>query len=289
MKKGFLFTLAAALAMCFVGCNPENTTPDNGGGDNNSYSQLIVGTWLIDTMIVNGEEMTPENIQLSFYAGGTGLLNDNGETQNNEFGWSINGQDITITPRSDTEEIFHIELLTSTECTFTGNTIPGTDMTASVRVHMTKVGGGNPDPGPGPGPGPNPEGFPANTMWEFHYDTTMAVEGITVQMNMTYSLDFINATNCDLGMNYVVSYMSIPMADTSMVFPMTYTYNSTSDEGIFTIADPESSESDTLPFVYNENDNTIIIDVPEEYFQGDDDDEGPDMPVPTHWVFQRVR
>ena len=282
MKK-ILFTLAAALMMCFIACNPDNPTPDNGGGND---ANSLVGNWRVDNMIYNGEDMTPDDMVLVMNANGTGDVLNNGQSSNDSFNWSVSDNVLTVHPNGGGEYTFTIVSITATECSLHGNVIPSTDIQGDVTMHLTNVSGGD-----NPGPGPNPANFPEGTLWQFQYDTSMPYQGISVMTSLTYSLDFINAVNCDMGMRYVVSAMGMTVADTSMVYPMTYTYNSTSGEGVFTIPDPESSESDILPFTYNSTDNTIIIDVPEEYFQDDDsgDDDEPDMPMPTHWVFHRIR
>ena len=75
------------------------------------------------------QAMTPE----------LGYVSDNGETENNDFTWSVKGDQLTIVQRHG-ELIFTIKNLTSTECTFAGRTIPGQegDM-GDVEIHITKV------------------------------------------------------------------------------------------------------------------------------------------------------
>lgn len=293
MEKRFLFTLVAALALCFtVACTDENEGGNNGGGNNgggNDYATLIVGTWQVDNMTVDGNDMTPQNVRFTFNAGGSGLLNDNGVTENNEFSWSISGDQITIQPRHGSMT-YTIVSLTQTSCTFTGTVVPGTDIEGDVNVHMTKVSGGdNPDPGPGP----NPANFPEGTLWEYQFDSTFVVEGITASMNMTIGIDFIDAGNCDLSFHAVMSAMGMTLADENETTPFAYTYNSATGEGVMSAVgtDPDTGEpvEESLTFVYNASDNTIVIDVPEDYFQDGDDGGEDEFAIPTHWVFQRVR
>lgn len=289
MKKGFLFTMFAALVLTFAACNPDDDDRGNGGnngGDNNNYSTLLVGTWLVDNLTVDGEDMTPQNMHLTFYDNGRGLMEDGGPDENNDFGWVITGNTITVTPHHG-QFTFTITSLTSTECSFNGNymEMDGHEINGDIRFHMTKVNGGDPNP-------PDPANFPSGTQWQFLYDSTFSYEGFPIDINMVFWLDFVNAINCDLSMQYSVSAMGMPMGDTTMTVPMSYTYNSSATEGIFTIVDPDSGESETLPFDYNATDNTIIIDVPAEFFQDDEGgDEGDDdfnLQMPTHWVFQRI-
>lgn len=283
MKKGFLFALFAAIAMCFVACTPDDPSPDNDNSTN--YSSMVVGTWLVDNMTFNGEEMTPEDMRITMNEGGTGEVVVNGVHENNTFSWTVSGSTLSINPNGGGNYTFNISSITATECSMTGNVVPGTDMTGDVAIHMTKTNGDN------PGPGPTPEDFPANTMWEFAFDTTIVHDSIPmpINANITFSLDFVSTTNCDLSIHYMISAMSMPLADSVMTIPATYTYNTAAAEGELTLTSPDGGDSETLPFIYNSSDNTIIIDVPEEFF--DDDDEGgsgtPSMP--THWVFRRVR
>ncbi|MBR4229568.1 MAG: lipocalin family protein [Bacteroidales bacterium] len=284
MKKGFLFALFAAIAMCFVACTPDDPSPDN--GNSNNYSNMVVGTWLVDNMTFNGEEMTPEDMRITMNEGGTGEVVVNGVHENNTFSWTVSGSTLSINPNGGGNYTFNISSITATECSMTGNVVPGTDMTGDVAIHMTKTNGDN------PGPGPTPEDFPANTMWEFAFDTTIVHDSIPIPINanMTFSLDFVNTTNCDLSIHYMISAMSIPMADSVMTIPATYTYNTAAAEGELTLISSDGGDNETLPFIYNSSDNTIIIDVPEEFFDNDDDEGGSGTPsMPTHWVFLRVR
>lgn len=120
IKMALLGMLCLGLAFA---CTPEDPGPDNnGGGDNNNgYNTLLVGTWQLDGLTHNGEDLSQmlPNIKLSFYSDGTGMMNDNGETENNGFSWSISGNTITVTPRHG-QYTFTIESLTATECSFKG-------------------------------------------------------------------------------------------------------------------------------------------------------------------------
>lgn len=283
MKKGFLFALFAAIAMCFVACTPDDPSPDNDNSTN--YSSMVVGTWLVDNMTFNGEEMTPEDMRITMNEGGTGEVVVNGVHENNTFSWTVSGSTLSINPNGGDNYTFNISSITATECSMTGNVVPGTDMTGDVAIHMTKTNGDN------PGPGPTPEDFPANTMWEFAFDTTIVHDSIPmpINANITFSLDFVSTTNCDLSIHYMISAMSMPLADSVMTIPATYTYNTAAAEGELTLTSPDGGDSETLPFIYNSSDNTIIIDVPEEFFDDDDEDGSGTPSMPTHWVFRRVR
>lgn len=291
MKKGFFFTLAAALMLCFTACDPDNPTPDNpgggGGGNNNNYSQLIVGTWQVDNMTVDGRVMTPENLKLVFNANGTGVLNDNGVTENNEFSWSLDGTTMTIQPRNGSAT-YTIVSLDDHACQFTGNVVPGTDMQGDVSIHMTKVQGG----GDNPGPGPNPADFPEGTKWQCSMDTTITeTDGdasFSLVVNVNIKLDFASTGNTGSLIMYGTSIVYIngnPIEDETIDEnqEFTWTYNEATHSGTLTSnsVDEETGEpyTDTIDFTYNPSDDTIIIDMPSE------GDEGNDMF--THMVFHR--
>ena len=157
LKKIMMAMFVMACMGLTVSCNKDD---DNGGGSNNNYSTLILGTWQVDRMSYNGMSISGEqliavmgNAQLTFNANGTGLLNHNGETLNNDFRWSISGNTLTVTPHNDTTINVTIVQMTSTECTWTASDIEmmGQEMVGQVEIHMVKVGD-NPDPQPDPQP-----------------------------------------------------------------------------------------------------------------------------------------
>lgn len=139
MKKitKFIFCLMAMATLCAGAC--EDDIDDNNNDAETSYSELIVGTWLIDNITVDSETMTPEeNMLIYMYSDGTGLFDHNGVTENNEFTWSIEGDQLTIVPRSGTT-VFTIVSMTDSECIIRGHSIPGQDeVDADVIIHMTR-------------------------------------------------------------------------------------------------------------------------------------------------------
>lgn len=280
MKKAFFFSLAAALAMCFSACQPEDNRDDNGNGGN-GYNQLIVGTWLVDNMTLDGENMTPQNLQFIFNANGQGMMNDNGVTENNEFGWSIDGNTITITPREGSYD-FTINSLTSTECSFSGNTVPGTDIQGSCTVHMTKVSGGgggdNPDPNP-----PDPANFPVGTIWSYDYSDTATEDGMTYTINISIRLHF-GENGSGVVTQAEEAYVNGQLFySDSEDLPMTYTYDASTHSGTMTVTtvNPDTDETETsiATFTYNESDNTMTFVDPEP---------DPDDPTGGVMVFHRV-
>lgn len=129
--------------------------PGGNGGDtvNNSYSSLLPGTWELDGLTYNGQNLSsqiPNNLLLIFYAGGTGLMSDNGETENNDFSWVINGDNITVTVHGGQSFSFTIISMNTQECSFSGDYLNIADivLTGDIKLHMTKViGGGGSNPG----------------------------------------------------------------------------------------------------------------------------------------------
>ena len=120
--------------------------PGGNGGDtvNNSYSSLLPGTWELDGLTLNGQNLSsqiPNNLLLIFYAGGTGLMSDNGETENNDFSWVINGDNITVTVHSGQSFSFTIISMNTQECSFSGDYLNIADivLTGDIKLHMTKL------------------------------------------------------------------------------------------------------------------------------------------------------
>ena len=138
MKK-FISILMVAFAMtAMVACDKE----DNGGntGDGDGFStEMFVGTWRVDNMTVDGQNMTPQNMLFIMNEDGSGLANDNGETENNEFTWSVDGTQLTITPRSGVHYVYTVKNLTGNECTFSGTNVPMADIPGDVVVHLVRV------------------------------------------------------------------------------------------------------------------------------------------------------
>lgn len=102
------------------------------------YAQWMPGTWRLDRITFNGVETAPENMLIYFYSDGTGLLNDNGVTENNGFGWSISGNILYLTLRHG-ESMFTINSMTPTEATFSGSEAPGYQEPGNAVLHFTKV------------------------------------------------------------------------------------------------------------------------------------------------------
>ncbi len=131
-----------AFAMtAMVACGEKDDTTDNGGGNNggNGFNaEMFVGTWRVESMTVNGQDMTPENMLFTMNEDGTGLANDNGVTENNGFTWSVDGNQLTITPRSGDHFVYTVNSLTENECTFSGSIVPMTDIPGDVVVHLVR-------------------------------------------------------------------------------------------------------------------------------------------------------
>lgn len=141
MKKVFSILMVAFAMTAMVACGDkdEGTDTPGGGGNNNYNAQMFVGTWQVESMTVDGQDMTPQNMLFTMNEDGTGLANDNGETENNGFTWSVDGDQLTITPRSGTHFVYTVNSLTENECTFSGNNVPMADIPGNVVVHLVRV------------------------------------------------------------------------------------------------------------------------------------------------------
>lgn len=145
MKNILKFMAMAALLVSFAACTEKDNPPD---GNDNNYSTLLIGTWRVDMMSINGQDMTPPNMLLSFTENGNGLMNDGDVTEHNGFTWVINGDVITVTTDKN-QFSFTIDSMTATECAFHGSYIEfdDNDITGDIRFHMTKTDGDNPGGG----------------------------------------------------------------------------------------------------------------------------------------------
>ena len=137
MKKIFSILMVAFAMTVLVGCEPES--PDN-PSNGNSGAEMFVGTWHLEKMTVNGQYMTPQNVLLTMNEDGTGTANSNVVTENIGFTWSVEGDQLTITPQSGTHCVYTVNSLTENECTFSGNYILMTDIPAgNVVVHLVRA------------------------------------------------------------------------------------------------------------------------------------------------------
>ena len=142
MKKVFSILMVAFAMTAMVACDDKDDNSDNGGGNNggNGFNaEMLVGTWRVESMTVNGQDMTPENMLFTINEDGTGLANDNGETENNGFTWSMDGNQVTITPRSGEHFVYTVNSLTENECTVSGSIVPMTDIPGDVMVHLVRA------------------------------------------------------------------------------------------------------------------------------------------------------
>ena len=144
MKKtiNLILCFVAMASFCAASCEKDNEGDNNGnnGNNGNGYSaEMFVGTWRVDNMTVNGENMTPDNMMFIMNEGGTGVADDGGNPENNEFTWSVDGDQLTITPRSGVHYVYTVNSLTENECTFSGNNVPMADIPGDVVVHLVRV------------------------------------------------------------------------------------------------------------------------------------------------------
>lgn len=143
MKKILSILMVSFVALAMVSCNKDddnkNTNNNTNAGTNTQFTQWMIGTWLVDYASFNGTEETPENMKMYFYLDGSGLMNDNGETENNQFVWSISGNTITITLRNNRVLPYTILQMSEDEITFSGTVMPGYDMEGDVIIRMAKI------------------------------------------------------------------------------------------------------------------------------------------------------
>lgn len=141
MKRSInlILCFVALATFCAASCEKDNEGDNNSNNGNGYSAEMFVGTWRVDNMTVNGENMTPENMLFIMNEDGTGLANDNGETENNGFAWSVSGDQLTITPRSGVNYVYTVNNLTESECTFSGTNVPMADIPGNVVVHLLRV------------------------------------------------------------------------------------------------------------------------------------------------------
>ena len=264
MKKGLFFTLAAALMMCFAACTPDNPEPTTPG---NNESNSLVGNWKVDNMTYNGTDVTPQDMVLVMNANGTGDVLENGQSHNNNFTWSVNGNVLTVHPNGGNEYSFTIVSINATEASLTGNVIPGTDMQGDVTMHLTKVNGGGDNPGPDD---PDPDNFLSGTIWSYSTTETEidTAEGLTYVANIDIRLHFHNNGQGVISEYYSLTVNGQPAYEDSEDGPFSYTYNEATFTGTITmtqVVDERSgeTETETLTFTYNASNNTLVIVNPE--------------------------
>ncbi len=143
MKKIASILMVSLVAVTLFSCSKDddnkNTNNNTNAGTNTQFTQWMIGTWQVDYASFNGTEETPENMKMYFYFDGSGLMNDNGETENNGFVWSISGNTITITLRNNRVLPYTILQMSEDEITFSGTVMPGYDMEGDVIIRMAKI------------------------------------------------------------------------------------------------------------------------------------------------------
>lgn len=145
MKKSILsLCLLAILSFSFTACDKEDENNNtNTNTSQTSYSDMIVGNWKVDNVSITNagttQELSPESLLIFMYDNGTGLISDNGVTENNDFTWTISDKTLTITHRHG-QLSYTITNITSNEATFEGTVLPVTEIPAErVVVHLTRI------------------------------------------------------------------------------------------------------------------------------------------------------
>lgn len=109
--------------------------------DNSDNEQLIVGTWVLDGLEVNGVDQSGylPDIEITMNNGGSGIVTILGHDYT--FTWKIDGDKLKSNNGNETFS-FTIVKLTSTECNLKGKNISfpvvGT-IEGEATVHLTKV------------------------------------------------------------------------------------------------------------------------------------------------------
>lgn len=136
MKKTALliFSFITLGVFCAASCEKEEEPATDG----NNYAEMIVGTWQVDALLFNGQDITPENLLLIMNEDGTGLVNNNGETENNGFTWTIKDDKLTIVNTHGPIE-YTIKSLTENDAEVVGSVVPGTDMQGDVTMQLVRV------------------------------------------------------------------------------------------------------------------------------------------------------
>ena len=140
MKKLMRILCAAMLLVSFAACTEkENQEPSDTTGNGGN-----------DTIV--RQDMTPQYMQLSFYDGGSGLMDDGDPTHHNDFTWVEDGN--TTSVHTDHHQFtFIIDSINATDCLYHSTYVEFVDgqaVTGDIRFHMTKIGdnpGGDPNQG----------------------------------------------------------------------------------------------------------------------------------------------
>lgn len=270
----------------------DSPDPDPDTTHHNNYSTLIIGTWQMTQTLVNGHDYTTQSgdIKLVFNANGRGVLNDNGETENNDYSWSINGNIIDITPDHGSAASFTIVSLDGHTCVFTGSRMPGVEQDlGEVCITMTKVGD-TPDPDPEPF-----TGSIVNTAWAYNYETSFdeTHEGIDYHADVTANINlaFTTATTGTVSetISQQISVNGVPVPEMSgtesEVQPFTYTYDEATHTGTINVTATHMEDgeevTETIHLTFTAGETTLTV-------TNNNYDPESDM-IPQTVVFTRVR
>lgn len=115
-------------------------TKVNSTNEENIDMNLIYGSWVSTSHVINGVTATTPTIGLSFNHDGTGILSDDGVTENNEYHFTISGNKIIVAPDHGVGSFTYVfTSLTATSFVITGSDLPGTDQGTSYIGYYTKV------------------------------------------------------------------------------------------------------------------------------------------------------
>ena len=247
---------------------------------------LLLGTWQINSMLNNGQDMTEMasqlHIKIHLEEDGSGVISI--AFQEYPFTWTLEGDVLNINTGNETINAT-ITSQTADQVVFTSNNMsfPGIGtLPGEANITLVRYNGDDPDPDPDPNPDPVP-GELTGTSWGYNYSGTLTEQGMTFEYNINMLLAFTTSTTGTLDESITYTFMGQTDTESENI-NFTYDYNVTSHTGTMTatVTDPESgdTETQTLPFTYNPSTNTITVTNPNP-----DSDEGI---IPQTIVFYRI-
>lgn len=283
MKKRLLFVLAAALTMGFAACSDDDDNKP-AGGDNNStnISAQVVGSWMLDSMYIDGTYMQIPAMLVTMNADGTGEVASDFVREYSSFNWNTQGNALNCRFKNGTDVNFNVVKVNAEVLVVRGNGIPGTEMEGDIVVRLVKFNG----------EWPEADSVLAGSSWDATIDTTISMRPFAemdMVLNMRIGLNFsLNGRDGTIESSGLMSYYGVVEGDTidnsenlDMAVGYTYTFDATSNTGYIVYVDEDMAEDDDLasddddndvedsepvvmPFIYHPENNTIVIEAPAE-------------------------
>lgn len=97
-RKIFLAAIVAGIGLSFASCEKTDKN-DNSDINTASYNEeLLYGHWCSTSVLFDGQNVSQnQEFCFYFYENHQGLMSHNGETEHNEFGWRISGNEMIFT------------------------------------------------------------------------------------------------------------------------------------------------------------------------------------------------